>query len=77
MAVTVEKLENIYTSLLRSVAREVMRIENLEDDMAASDIKLLESSDKILRSALEYYGGKKEPNVLDGVSTDELMGDFE
>lgn len=76
MAVTVEKLESIYTSLLRSVAREVARIENLED-MSSADIKLLESSDKILRSALDYYGGKKEPNALDAVSDDDLMKEFE
>lgn len=76
MTVTVEKLEEIYTQLLRSVAREVARIEQVEE-MSQMDCKLLESGDKILRSALEYYSSKKQPGALDTVSTEDLMGDFE
>lgn len=76
MAVTVEKLEEIYTQLLRSVAREVARIEQVEE-MTQMDCKLLESGDKILRSALEYYSNKGQKSELADLADDDLMREFE
>ena len=68
----IEKLEEVYSELLRVVSREIYRIKEA-GGMAANDAKLAELADKVLRNALLYQQGKSPKNELSEMSEDDLL----
>ena len=77
MSVTVEKLEAVYEKLLTVVKREVECIADGEDKLESADVKALETHDKILRSAMQYYLEKKPDSVYAAMADDDLQKEFD
>lgn len=73
---TVEKLEDVYTKILRICTREINRIEEA-GGLAGQDAKLLESLEKVVLHALEYTAGKKEPDEYGDLSDEELLKELD
>jgi hypothetical protein len=70
------QLEEIYSKLLKIVAKEVNAIEELED-IDTSTAKKVELYDKVLRASLEYFSKKPIENDLADFSDEDLLRELE
>lgn len=77
MSVTVDKLEQVYEKLLTVVKREVERVHEGDEPLQSADVKALETMDKVLRSALDYYSTKSPSSQFKDVTNADLLKDFE
>ena len=69
-------IEDLYTRILRIVHRGIGIIEEKEL-LGPNDVKILETYDKITRSALEIYGKKKPVSEMTSMSDEELEAALE
>ena len=73
---SLSNLEEIYSKLLKIVAREINNIEEL-DELDGQTAKKMEIYDKITRASLEYFSNKKPENEYTKLSDEDLLKELE